>query len=112
MVLGLNLQSARAACSSFGSTWSVNKVTPEAVICTKGSKTWAHNCDTCATWRAVVFANGGSEYPLNGRSFTPSTLSGKYYGAHSPCTDADNYPLCGEWGGNDTFLINIQHSKF
>ena len=48
----------------------------------------------------MVWENGGFEKSIHeGGRLGPnrSTIAGKYYGGHHPCTFGDNYPLCGDW---------------
>ena len=75
------------------------------MICTKGSRKWDNNCDTCSTWRLIVWEDGGSEYDKGSIfDYQASTVAGKYYGGHDPCgaKNSDTFPICGDWmlGGN------------
>ena len=98
------LYDAAQACNDFGNGWSVNVVRDGALICTLNSVTWKNNCNTCDTWRMVVWKNGAHEYAAdqnyNYDGIHLSTTAGKYYGGHENCHlgHLDNFPLCGEWG--------------
>ena len=83
------------ACKSFGSEWTVNKEVEGALVCRIKSCDYGcgNNCDSCDTWRLVVWMDGSNEYGRN--SF--STKEGYVYGGHSPCKSGDNLPLCGKW---------------
>ena len=80
-------------------------MTDRALVCTKDNTRWQDNCDTCTTWRLVVWRAGGSEYHegehVEQHPSRISTLPGKYYAAHEPCRLGDNYPSCGDWGGEN-----------
>lgn len=107
----MNEQSARAACKQFGAAWSVDKVTDGSLVCTKDDTRWENNCDTCNTWRLIVWKDGGIEYTkgtswYNARAkaskFHFTTKAGKYYAGHDPCVGrTDNFPLCGNWIGTN-----------
>ena len=55
---------------------------------------WWYNCDSCDTWRLIVFISGSNEHGPG----SSSTTAGSYYGGHSPCKrPGDNFPNCGHW---------------
>ena len=95
----LDNTAATKACLNFGMEWRVSKTTPEALICTKESTHPGDNCDTCDTWRLLVLKDGGYDTAIGPHSypFPVSTVSGSYYGGHSPCVSGDNFPYCGKW---------------
>ena len=74
-----------------------------ALVCTLNSLAWKKNCKGCDVWRMVVWKDGAHERPAgyphyHGIQF--STQAGMYYGGHNPCTNGDNFELCGEWPHN------------
>ena len=94
----MDKSSAITACRNFGHDWSVNKTLDKALVCTKANTSWERNCNSCSTWRLLVWENGGWERGLSCKGYNdPSTLAGYYYGGHSPCKCGDNYPTCGRW---------------
>ena len=84
---------AKVNCQSFGSEWDVARETSGSIVCTKNGIGWKNNCDSCDTWRLLVFESGSDEHGTGSKS----TLAGSYYGGHSPCEHGDNLPLCGYW---------------
>ena len=103
----MDKSSAITACRNFGNDWSVNKTLDRALVCTKGNTKWNSNCNSCTTWRLLVWENGGWEHKKNYKGYNdPSTVAGYYYAGHLPCKYGDNYPKCGNWthAGNFDFL--------
>ena len=76
------------------------RVLDRALVCTKDRVSGGNNCASCSIWRLMVWENGGFEKSIHeGGRLGPnrSTIAGKYYGGHRPCTVKDNYPICGDW---------------
>ena len=86
---------ARIACSSYGSAWSVTKVTPGSIVCS--IKPWAANCHNCDLWRLLVWADGNDEHP--DRDTDPTTKAGHYYCGYYPACEPDYHPYGGKWIG-------------
>merc|ERR1711997_667653 len=86
-------QGARDYCASLGGEWSVEWESDRSVICTTRSS--GNNCDSCDTWRLLVWENGGTDMSPNGQTY--ETVAGKYYAGHHPCQGGWNLPLCGDW---------------
>ena len=82
---------ARNICRDFGSGWSIKKELATSLICTKGHVSEDENCNTCETWRMIVWEDGGKDHTC---SETVSTKAGKIYGGHPPCTCGDNHLTC------------------
>jgi len=82
-------------CSSFGSGWSVVRTSDKSITCAKSPTTSGSNCDTCDSWRLLVFQNGGTDQSPGGQTY--QTKAGYYYGGHSPCQSGWNLPECGLW---------------
>ena len=90
----------------FGRRWHVAKENDNSLICTEsdeyvGTRHWSYNCNDnrrgfneCDNWRLLVWADGIDE---SGEYRGYSTISGNYYGGHSPCENGDNMPKCGDW---------------
>ena len=89
----LTSSDARIHCTRFGAEWGVDKETSGSIVCTRNGVRWNSNCNSCDTWRLIVFKSGSDEYGTG----SMSTAAGSYYGGHSPCTGGDNFPLCGYW---------------
>ena len=107
----LDITAAQKACRNFGNDWKVDHTTDRALICTKGTS-WLSNCDSCSSWRMLVWEDGGYEYNKGTQqglyqTDDPSTVAGKFYGGHEPCEIGNNYPLCGDWisTGNIPFIV-------
>ena len=94
---------AKVNCQLFGSEWDVAHETSGSIVCTKNGIGWGNNCDSCDTWRLLVFKKGSDEHGTGSKS----THTGSYYGGHSPCGTGDNLPLCGNWyqGTLENYLI-------
>lgn len=93
--MGKNEAGARRYCSSIG--WLVKwKSRNGAVICTHPTRASAgSNCNTCSTWRLVVYRNGGTDMsPANQRY---QTKAGHFYCGHKPCRSGWNLPYGGLW---------------
>ena len=90
-------RSATSACQNFGSDWSVDRIQSNALVCTTRGVRWLDNCNDCATWRMIVWQDGGRADDTEGQL---STVAGKYYGGHSPCYGVDNFQDCGVWGSS------------
>ena len=111
----LDLTSAIHACQKFGNDWKVRKVLDRALVCTKGSTRWSQNCNSCETWRLVVWEDGGWDEnkgwsrtykgKTTGPFYSMSTVAGKYYGGANPCRRGDYFPLCGEWTAPSNFSL-------
>ena len=84
---------AKVNCQLFGSEWDVAHETSGSIVCTKNGIGWGNNCDSCDTWRLLVFESGSDEYGTGSKS----THAGSYYGGHSPCHYEDNHLWCGYW---------------
>ena len=85
---------AKVNCQLFGSEWDVAYETSGSIVCTKNGIGWGNNCDSCDTWRLLVFESGSDEHGTGSKS----TLAGSYYGGHSPCGGSgNNLPWCGNW---------------
>jgi hypothetical protein len=86
---------ARMYCSSLG--WLVQwRSSNGAIICSKpkGSGKYG-NCDSCATWRLVVYKDGATDQsPRNERY---KTKAGHFYCGHKPCKEGYNLPYGGLW---------------
>jgi hypothetical protein len=65
------------------------------IVCTSDGRGANNNCDSCSTYNIMVWSNGSPERYCTGYSY--STVAGRFYGAHSPCTCGNNLPLCGSW---------------
>ena len=106
MICYIDITGAKRACQNFGKDWKVDRTRDRALICTKDTR-WLSNCDSCSSWRMLVWEDGGFEYDkgivLND---DPSTVAGKYYGGHDPCEYGDNYPLCGSWISTGNLLFD------
>jgi len=88
------LDRAMEQCKAFGNEWGVDKKTNGSVVCTKNGMEWWYNCDSCDTWRLIVFISGSNEYGPG----SLSTTAGSYYGGRSPCGKPETYfPYCGHW---------------
>ena len=87
------MQDAKNQCSGFGEEWDIAKETDGSIVCTKNHVSWDSHCDSCDTWRLVVFKSGSDEYGTG----TMSTRAGVYYGGHSPCTSGSNFQFCAVW---------------
>ena len=103
-LLFLGEAGAIKACENFGSDWKVSKITDRTVICTKGSTRWVATCNSCETWRMLVWEDGGFEHNKGYSVYKGEyindrlTVAGKYYGGHDPCARPwDRYTLCGDW---------------
>ena len=103
-----DITTARRACQNFGNDWKVDHTTDRALVCTKDTS-WTSNCDSCSSWRLLVWADGGFEHNKSDsrQPDDPLTVAGKYYAGHKPCNYGNNYPLCGDWisTGNIPFIV-------
>ena len=54
-----------------------------SLICTKGSTSSGSNCNSCGTWRVLVWKNGSGDPYAPEKTF--NTHAGYYYGGHNPC---------------------------
>merc|ERR1719262_532727 len=86
---------ARRYCSGLG--WLTKwKSRNGAIICTHPTKASAgSNCNTCRTWRLVVFKNGGTDMSPARQRY--ATKAGYFYCGHRPCRTGWNLPLGGLW---------------
>ena len=100
----LDITTAKIACQNFGNDWKVDHTTDRALVCTK-DRPWTANCDSCSSWRLLVWEDGGFEHDKGEHQIDPSTVAGKYYGGHKPCEYGNNYPLCGDWISTGNFLF-------
>ena len=85
------------ACTGFGSGWGVAKLNEGSLVCTKDGRSWKSDCNSCESWRLLVWEQGADEFGANSFSTSPN----KYYGGHTPCELGDNLPYCGSWRGNN-----------
>ena len=105
----LDERSANITCQSFGPDWSVVRIQSKALVCTKDGLSWAENCNDCTTWRLIVWQDGGCESDLLCQQWpTISTVAGRYYGGHLPCS-LDNHQYCGVWGSSGIKIHNIHY---
>merc|ERR1719191_1310611 len=90
-----NEAQARMYCSSLG--WLVqSKPSSGAIICSKPKRSGVYgNCDSCSTWRLIVFKNGGTDQAPGGQKYP--TKSGHFYCGHKPCKAGWNLPYGGIW---------------
>ena len=100
----LDITAAKIACQNFGNDWNVDHTTDRALVCTK-DRSWTANCDSCSSWRLLVWEDGGFEHDKGEHQIDPSTVAGKYYGGHKPCEYGNNYPLCGDWISTGNFPV-------
>ena len=98
------LQDARDECKSIGPEWDIAKETAGSLVCTKDGLHWNDSCNSCETWRLLVFESGSDEHGLG----SISTEADAFYGGHSPCENGDNFQHCGQWpqGFIAVFVIN------
>jgi len=89
----LTEQSARDACAAWGGSWSVVWTSDRSLICATVSA--GNNCNTCDSWRLMVWENGGTDMSPNGQAY--ATEAGHYYGGHNPCVSGWNLPHCDSW---------------
>ena len=88
----LNLESARATCSSFGSNWNVTRTTEGSIVCS--NVPWHRNCETCDSWRLLVWIDGACEigkYDPYSKCKTSgkTTKAGQFYCGYNPCKGGD-----------------------
>jgi len=95
---------AENACKGFEGNWTVTRKAYGSTICgkiEKGEPTpWWKNCNTCATWRMLVWRDNACEKIKN--DHTPcaagvSTKAGNYYCGHTPCGKDGKFPEGGKW---------------
>ena len=82
-----NIESARRACVLFGSDWKVVKEGSGSLVCSKGNTGVGANCNSCDTWRVVVWKDGSPDPHYDSKTY--STFAGYYYGGHDPCSTED-----------------------
>jgi hypothetical protein len=106
---------ARRYCSSLGwlTKWKSGKgygVQSGAIICAHPTKASAgSNCNTCATWRLVVFRKGGTDMSPSGQQY--KTKPGYFYCGHKPCRGGWNLPQGGVWGRKAVGSMNFVFLK-
>lgn len=105
--IALDLGGATRACQNFGNGWSVARTTNKALVCTKNSVSWHANCNSCETWRLLVWKSGGYEFYDNDQyhGYLVSTVPGRYYGGRQPCAHGDNHQFCGKWVTSGMSLV-------
>ena len=59
---GVTIDLAKVMCRSFGSEWGIARETTGSILCTKNGKGAYYDCDSCDTWRLLVFKSGSDEY--------------------------------------------------
>ena len=84
---------AKAACAAKG--WQHVGGYDGNIVCTIDGRSTGNNCDTCSTYNIFVWKNGSKE--LHCPQYNYSTVAGKYYSAHTPCSCGDNLDVCGNW---------------
>ena len=80
---------AEAYCNSLGSTWSIGYTDAGggSLYCLKDGTTSDSNCDSCDTYRIVVWKDGGGETKHDTTSYPFNTIAGNVYSAHTtPCS--------------------------
>merc|ERR1711937_709521 len=89
-------QHAKDVCVAMG--WTVNEVSANggAIVCTSPGTSSGANCNTCDTWRLMVFVDGGQDQSPGGEAY--DTVAGSYYSGHTPCSSGNNLDYCGVWG--------------
>lgn len=98
------LDCSEGLCSEIALEWCTAKgwfsgVGDEAMggnlVCTIDNRGFGHNCDACATYNIIVWADASGERGCQGESY--STAAGSVYGGHSPCQCGDNLVYCEDW---------------
>jgi hypothetical protein len=86
---------ARNYCDSLG--WEVQwRSDNGALICSKPKRGGKYgNCDSCSTWRLVVWRAGASDQSPGGNQYL--TKAGNFYCGHKPCKAGWNLPHGGLW---------------
>ena len=99
--------SAESYCGSLGSTWSIGYTDAGggSLYCLKDGTTSDSNCDSCDTYRIVVWKDGGGETKHDTTSYPFNTIAGNVYSAHTtPCSytpDSLGSP-CGTFAAGST----------
>lgn len=77
---------ARLYCETLGSEWSVKHVDVKgSLYCLKGTTPTGSDCNSCDTYRIVVWKDGAGETMNDSGSYPFNTVAGTVYGGHKPC---------------------------
>jgi hypothetical protein len=94
-------QVAQAYCTGMG--WKVvpwSNAYPNqpggSIYCTIDGRSAGSDCDTCGTYRQIVWKNTAKDACNSPMVLQP----GQVYGGHNPCTCAANNYVCGAWPMN------------
>ena len=86
----LNLEGAKAACSSIGSNWKVTRTTEGSLVCS--TVPWSENCNDCDSWRLLVWRDGACEISAHdtySKCKSAATKAGHFYCGYKPCKGGD-----------------------
>jgi len=85
------------ACDSMG--WTVGWIHDVSLICTAPGTSHDDDCNSCDTWRLLVWEDGGRDRIHGGEKYY--TKAGRAYGGHSPCKQGWSLQSCpGTWTQN------------
>merc|ERR1719460_2862649 len=107
--MGRTEGAARAYCSSIG--WLTVWRTPKSIICAKPGTSAYKVCNTCSTWRLVVYKNGGRDISHGNQRYP--TKAGHFYCGHKPCKSGWNMPYGGVWkAGKKAMVFKLLVNKY
>jgi len=93
----LDKAGAIGACDAMG--WIVGWINDAALICTAPGTSHDDDCNSCDTWRLLVWEDGGRDRIHGGEKYY--TKAGRAYGGHSPCKQGWSLQACpGTWTKN------------
>ena len=90
----LDEEKATKACKTMG--WTVGWIGDKSLICTAPGISYDNDCNSCETWRLLVWEDGGRDRLHGGEKY--NTKAGRSYGGHNPCKEGWSLVQChGSW---------------